>query len=543
MQDCVLDIRLPVLSHTTAAQSAEKIASHAAATPGLDHSEAYTGSSVLVLLTLTPPQGITVDTTNSFIHYAADPHVFLVPPSNDATASGSVSPSFSSHPGATRLPLLAESVWRPAARPGTAVKALWVLLVTQDDKSYSYRTGPHELVVTIRERVSPGPQKNSPVWATIDRASRLFSRASVIRASKSLLIVSPVDISCTVSPVSGSLDKPILSVLVENATPDASVTLLPPVFNLSSSRRVSRRSSVTLVESHPAIEALDSVYEAVPLFSTDPPNSDKVPPITPGRPSKGRSIALEDRVDVVRLNPHETFNFVFRLERRLEGNSRKEDLRRTEGTLRPGEAVQTGVAVSWSCTRSKDAPVPHQSKPKRATGRMLGSDHKRTVSVTTPVEWVPVALLHGILVSLTGPPVLAVGHEAFVNVAIVNRLDVKLRGARLCLQDGGESMDTLESMDAGSGDEGGLLALRTVIMLGSIENGGKTTVQVPCVAVRTGTVRLGAVRIVCDGESKQGRRIWTADADFAAIAVDVPANKDGTVDMEAIESVADRRTR
>lgn len=539
LHDCTLDIRLPVLSHVTAAQSAEKIASHAAATPGLDHSEAYTGSSVLVLLTVTPPEGITIDTSQSFIHHAADPHVFLIPHASSGVASPSASPSLSTRPGATRLPLLAESAWRPAARPGTAVKAIWVLLVTPDDKAFSHRTGSHDLVVTLRERLSPGPQKNSPVWATIDRASRLFSRASALRASKSLLIVSPVDISCTVSSISGSLDRPIVSVVVENATSDGTVTLLPPVFNLSSSRRVSRRASITLVESHPSVEALDSLYEAIPLFSTDQPAPDKIQPIASTRSPKGHLVPLEDRVDVVKLHPHETFNFTFRLERRMEGNSRKEDMRHTEGMLKSGEAVQTSVIISWSCTRSKDAAVPYQSRPKRATERMLGSDHKGTVSVHTPVEWIPVALLHGILVSLTGPPVLAVGHETFVNVAVVNRLGIKIRGARLCLQDGGD-LDNLDDISMNSGDEGGLLALRTVVVLGSIEVGGKTTVQVPCIAVRSGTVRLGPVRIVCDGESRQGQRVWKADADYISIAVEAPGGKDGTVDKTTLENIMKR---
>lgn len=541
LHDCTLDIRLPILSHITAAQSAEKIASHAAATPGLDHSEAYTGSSVLILLTVTPPQGVAIDTSQSFIHHAADPHVFLVPPSSSGLSPASPSPSPSTRPGATRLPLLAESAWRPAARPGTAVKAIWVLLVTPEDRASSHRTGPHDLFVILRERLSPGPQKNSPVWATIDRASRLFSRSSALRASKQLLIVSPVDISCTVSSVSGSLDRPIVSVLVKNATSDAVVTLVPPVFNLSSSRRVSRRASVTLVESHPAVEALHSLYEAVPLFTTDFPFTNKVPSSASTRSPKSHLIPLEDRGDVVKLHPQETFNFAFRLERRMEGSSRKEDVQHMGGMLKPDEAVQTGVMLSWSCTRSKDAPVPFQSRPKRATERMLASNRHNTVSVNTPVEWVPVALLHGILVSLTGPPVLAVGHETFVNIGIVNRLGIKIRGARLCLQDGGDSLDDLNDMNMSSGDEGGLLALRTVVVLGSIEVGGKTTVQVPCIAVRTGIVRLGAVRIVCDGESKLGQRVWTADADYVTIAVEAPAGKDGSVDKDVLESIVERQ--
>lgn len=225
----------------------------------------------------------------------------------------------------------------------------------------------------------------------------------------------------------------------------------------------------------------------------------------------------------------------------MEGNSRKEDVQHMGGMLKPDEAVQTGVMLSWSCTRSKDAPVPYQSRPKRATERMLASNHHNTVSVNTPVEWVPVALLHGILVSLTGPPVLAVGHETFVNIGIVNRLGIKIRGARLCLQDGGDSLDNLNDMGMSSGDEGGLLALRTVIVLGSIEIGGKTTVQVPCIAVRTGIVRLGVVRIVCDGESRQGQRVWTADADYVTIAVEDPAGKDGSVDKDALESIVKRQ--
>lgn len=413
LNDCSLSLRFPILSHTSRKQTPDKIALQAAATPSLDHTDAYTGSTILILLTLTLPPvptssssssasaaSASSNASHSFVQHASDPHVYLIPkrtppspvdqhhsspslskkqsllihspssttahgdelsrqlrrsssvksnasqpagttphgagtgnqiaqspshrttpstPRNSftntaaatATATGTPTLGSSDKPGAdssanydpiptvtttsglTRLPLITESSWRvPSGQPNVLIKALWVLVRAPPETSssslptveaHNSKTGQkpspsssmtgkdiiglNDVLVEIRER-TPSTYHNSAVSATIYRASRLFGRASNLRAFKQLRILRPIDISAQALPQVGNGIAPYVRIVIENITDDAFVSVVKPYFHMATCRRLSHCNSVTFVEPpHPAIAQIHRLFRGVQIMA------------------------------------------------------------------------------------------------------------------------------------------------------------------------------------------------------------------------------------------------------------------------------------
>lgn len=532
LHDCSLSIRLPILSHTTPEQSSEKIALHAAATPTLDHSEAYTGSTILVLLTISLPH-VTSEPPH-FLQHVCNPHVYLIP---DVPSVSDASPTAN---GATRLPVLTESLWRvPSGRGNALIKAVWALVRAPPERGGSPLSGKHELVVELRERLG-STAKNSPVWATIDRASRLFGRTSALRARKPLLVVSPIDLTCSAIITGSSVDRPIVRVVVRNATADASVAVAAPHINLASSRRVSRRAAVTLVEPHPAIAALDRMFEPVPLFDV-PTSSDRLRRSSASSGSSDHGIPLPNfdasAPPATVLRPHEVFAFALRIDRRVSpdadspANSMVPAVScTTEGFLVPGDAVQTNVSVAWSCTRPTDACMPDSPPLRRelSAGGVLATGKRAAVAVlATTVEWRPAPFLHGVIISVSGPATVRIGVTAFINITVANCTSDPYDTATVVLQ--------LED------SKPSLLALRTAISIGKLNASSEAQVQVPCVALHAGTVRLGTVSVICQGNTNEAPCTWTTENEFKTIAVDqIGENSEGQTNEKLLQSMVVR---
>lgn len=527
LHECKLELRLPILSHTTATQTAEKIALHAAATPTLDHTEAYTGSTVFLLLSVTVPPGAS-DQTHLFLQHAGDPLVALLS-----------APTASRHTRAAeaRLPVVRESKWqRVAKRANVVVKAVWVLLRAGADASMHTLVGRHDVVVTVRERVTSAA-KNSPVWATIDRASRLFGKATVLRARRKVLVVMPVDVTSHVTQVAGSVDKPVVSLTVRNATADAHLSVAPPCVDFAASRRMSRRKAVTLVESHPAIDALHRFYEAVPLFPVDRCADGGVTGIEVGDGMKC----------MVQLGPREVFKFAFRIERRGDAAADKDCV---VAVLSGHDMVQTGVTVMWRCARGTDVAVPNEGDAEGvsthvAMGRggdvlAAGGERALLAMLVATLEWQPMTLLHGVVVSLSGPVLMEVGRTVYIGITVFNRTERRLSGVTVAVQRRG--------MDAGDGDgDGGggrnLLVLRSVVAVGAIEAGAETRVRIACRALRAGSVVLDGVSVGCKAEGGSGKRTWVSQSRFQGLAVvgaDAAHGGDDGFDMSVLEALVVR---
>lgn len=586
LHDCSLSIRLPILSHTTPKQTSEKIALHAAATPTLDHTEVYTGSTILVLLTISLPH-VTSDPRHHFLQHAGDPHIYLVPLSHAASAGGSGGISSGSGVGlgigsgsgvgggggvgtmgaTTRLPVLTESSWRvPPGRPLFLVKAVWVLVRAPPERGGGALSGRHELVVELRERLGAAG-KNSPVWATIDRASRLFGRTSSLRARKPLLVVSPVDLACSVVTIGGSADRPLVRVVVRNATTDASVKVAAPHINLAASRRVSRRAAVTLVEPHPAVSVLDRLFEVVPLFDVPQLTSPRRPRRLASNSKRGDAAPFDHGLPLpnfdaaappaAELRPREVFAFALRLDRRATPDADAPSTTMTAAntskaaaftstmpdtpTLAAGDVVQTAVSIAWSCSRPTDASMPDVPSLRRelSAGGVLATGKRATVAVlATTVEWRPAPLLHGVVISVAGPPVVRVGATVYVRVTVANHTEVPLRRVSVVLQR--------------EGDHASLLALRTAVSVGSLDVAAETQVQIPCIALHAGTVALGPVLAVCGDADSTGNaggddepviRTWVTESEFKAIAVERDEGNVGNetvTDLKVLESLVAR---
>lgn len=319
--DCTLDLRLPILSHTTSSQTADNIALHAAATPTLDHTHVYTGSTLFLLLTLTAPPAPSVT-----------------------------------------IPIVTQSSWTLSARrPLQFVKSVWVFIkpsVLTHSKTLSYA-----ISATLRERVATAGN-NSTVWATIDRASRLFGRSVALRAKKSLMLNSPVDTHCRVIPTAD--EHPLVALSVRNVSTDCTLHLYTPTLNLATSRPA---TGSVKGRKDPRLEALTAAYEAVWLS-----------------PLRELSPATDADAVILTLYPTDVFNFTLRLQRRQFEALPK---------LHPGntftsEHVHTEISISWFCTRDKHVPIPSHTRPDD-----VATPARRRYDVATHTStfmWSPLAL-------------------------------------------------------------------------------------------------------------------------------------------------------
>lgn len=527
LNDWSLELRLPTLPHSTSPNTPDHAALHAAATPSLDQTEAYTGSTVLLLLTVTAPHNVQ-QPLQTFVQNIADPHVFLTPPPSAPSPSGTQTPT----PQPTRLPILTESTWLPLpGHPATLVKALWALLRAPPEHSYSTLSGRHDLSVTLRERLNAAG-KNSPVWATLDRASRLFGKTPAVRARKPLHLVCPVDIACEATSVCASADRPLFTVAVRNATPDAVVALAAPRVNLAASRIIHGPAGMTPAAA--AVPGLERHYEAVALFDAGgvADESDTTSEVPPATVTSSTSVPEPGALPepALRLAPREAVHFVFRIGRRAADRSAAGDWLRGVPSLKGKEAVRTAVTVAWSARRGGEADVPDGEALRRelSAGGVLAGARRGNVAVRiAAVEWRPVALLRGVVMSFAGPGVLRVGSRASIAIRLFNRAEETLRGMKVIVQ--------------GEDGPADLLALRTVIAVGEMAAGAETSLQLPVVPMRAGTLALGGVRVVA--EAQEGEMTWVAESEFQVVAVDRgEASASGTIEdgSRALENVVAR---
>lgn len=579
--------------------------------------------------------------------------------------------------------------------------------------------GLNDVLVEIRER-TPSTYRNSAVSATIYRASRLFGRASSLRAFKQLRILRPIDITTQVLPQVGNGIVPYVRIVIENITDDAFVSVVKPYFHMATCRRLSHCNSVTLVEPpHPAIAQIHRLFRGVQImapvqqeprslygnlndddddptgeqrrddFATDGNSrfsssavanlmakrkghhhdnhhhkmaaepSDFVSKFTSAVMSQNKSdtdhgIPLPEfnpsAPPSAILQPRDVYVFLFRIDRfvsseQQQQQAQQEDVERQDNdrnsdarkgvplpnsssgidnqmqvvrknslkslsssaslvlssssarssnssstsaktsnyspskhksslfgrktkksdetetltgmdtdsivaairkVLSTTDLVQTDISVAWQSSRATDACVPDAPPLRRelsAGGVLATSGRRATVAVgKASIEWSPVALLDGLVISICGPSIISLWSTFFVRVSITNYTRVPLLSVRVLVQDDhyhhyndwqydnnnddGDG-DVSDDCGGGGGGEGGLMALRTAVVVGRIEVGDETKVQIPCIALRTGLVRLGQVAVVCQGYNGGSAGGHNSDGGGSGVVTEAAGIDDG----------------
>lgn len=214
--------------------------------------------------------------------------------------------------------------------------------------------------------------------------------------------------------------------------------------------------------------------------------------------------------------------------------------------LSTGDVIQTDVSVAWSCSRETDAPIPDAPSLRRelsAGGVLVTRGKRANVAVgTTVIEWRPVALLDGIVVSVSGSNIINVGKTIHLKISISNHTGHQLNSVKLLLQ---QPQPNSDDSDDGTNDnlseteeDVGLLALRTAVDVGKIPIGDETQVRIPCIALRTGIVRLGSVCVVCEIDNGDIMKKWMTEHEFKTMSV--LADADQRLDIQSLEHIMTR---
>lgn len=607
LHECILSIRLPILSHTTSKQTGDKIALHAAATPSLDHTQAYTGSTILLLLSITLPS--TQPSPNTLIHDISDPLIYLVAPTTTNEETNNTNNKKSEM---IRLPIMSESSWIPTQNNKVIIKSIWVLIRSPPEKFNLNLQGKYDIMLELRQKPSSSSNTtniNSAVSATIYRASKLFGRVSDVRIRKSILIVMPLEVHSEVILLGNSLDKPIVKITVSNITRDANIHITEPFFHMNSCRRISRRKNVTLIDPpniHSGVAELHRLFRPVPLCTDNYENNNDgggkdderpdafiIDGLTKKRIRGSEKKRKNDGINsegihgvslpefnpsatpVASLRPRDEFTFVFRLERKLQQqntdkltpskttnkstsfirtttkykgvhinrlkNQQTDDKKDVEGpntdtaeiidrllcdmknALSINDVIQTDISLAWTCSRSTDASIPNTSISLRrelsANGVLTTNGKISNIAIyKTLIEWKPIALLDGIVISITGSNSIHTGEKVFVNVSIANHTGFVLNHVRLLLDE----------------DDCDLMPLRTRVGVGRIGIGDECAVRIECVALISGMVSLGKVCVVCDDDDGNSIRKWSGENGFKSLAVSTDVDIDDNMALLAI---------
>ena len=603
LHDCKVELRIPVVgtlpptpSSTEPPLTLEDHVLHAATTTSRDLTEAYIGETIFLLLTIQPPEVIshTFDSLYTALESCGDAHVTITN-DNDLDLSLSVPDAKTNTPTPNRLPILRESAWVTHQRhanqstPSLLCKGVWALVRTPPETSASNSAstnssnshpqmrifslaGRHTIEINLRERPAGASSRNSPVWATIDRASRLFGKTISLRASRPLLLSMPLVITCRQTAVSGSADKTLISVVARNSTADATIAVVPPYVNVGASQLVVEHGKKMHVEKEkdnndeddaqkkgkelPSMNSIDRRFEFVPLFDMDHAineetgNEEEVDEVSllMKRPdstdvvSAGTETESETQDDyglfipsfnhwlqhAVQLGPREVYVFAYRVVERDGGsNGRNEETdgegnkleKKTEPTntaptrLKPGFCVETSIAVAWKCYPRENGSVVETALTEHAepfhremsSGAVLATGKRGNVAVRlAKVQWRPASLLESVVVTFSGPCTTTVGSKLIVSMSIVNQTEKKLENAVIMIQRDEVGSD--------------LLTLRTVIAVGDIQPREETSLQLPCIALRVGTLGLGIVRVVEGGVG--GRVQWESESEFRVVVLE-----------------------
>lgn len=606
LHDCKVELRIPVVdtlppnpSSTEPPLTLEDHVLHAATTTTRDLTEAYIGETIFLLLTIQPPEGIshTFDSLYTALESCGDAHVTIT---NDADLDLSLSlpDTKTNTPTPNRLPILRESAWVTHQRhanqstPSLLCKGVWALVRTPPEipasnssttnTSYSSHCHPqmrmfglagrHTVEITLRERPAGASSRNSPVWATIDRASRLFGKTVSLRASRPLLLSMPLVITCRQTAVSGSADKTLISVVARNSTADATLAVVPPYVNVGASQLVVEHGRKIAMEKEnddndkddirkkgkelPSMNSLDRRFEFVPLFdmdhavneeNEDDEEVDEVSLLMKGPDSTdvvsaGTETESETQDDyglfipsfnhwlqrAVQLGPREVYVFAYKVVERDGGNNGRSEETYGEGNkvdkkseptnngptrLKPGFCVETSIAVAWKCYPRENGSVVEKALADHAeplhremsSGAVLATGKRGNVAVRlAKVQWRPASLLESVVVTFSGPCTATVGSKLIVSMSIVNQTEKKLENAVIMIQRDEVGSD--------------LLTLRTVIAVGDILPREETSLQLPCIALRVGTLGLGTVRVVENGVG--GRVQWESESEFRVVVLE-----------------------
>lgn len=548
LHDCKVQIRIPLLSAEEKKDAPDLQTLHAVSKNKRDLSEAYIGSSIFVVVTVSPPNPSHASST--LIHALealGDLQVFL--------AESGVATSKRKDQSAVRLPILRESAWCPG--PGLIAKGLWALVRSPPSSTDADRVlaaaGRHDVMITLRERSVPVAARNSPVWATIDRAGRLFAKSVVMRAIRPIMLAMPIQISCHTLNVSGSADRIIVSVSARNATAEAYLSVMPPYINVGSSRLVNENDREG-VDGIPV--QLDGQYDILPLSNIGGNSDDdfdrKVEDTTKlsreesdGRDDYGLLIPSFNSLmrDAVSLGPREIYNFAYTVSKKAVSDATEDlseetnvDAAQMSDSWRvpSGKCLRTNVAIAWSCSLSKDGEdnidesSPNLSREMSAGG-VLATGRRGNVAVHIAyVDWKPPGLMEGVIVKFAGPRSAAVGNTIHVSMSILNQTERHLGKVCVRLQQDAKSH--------------GLLALRTVIIVGGIARGMETSLQLPCIPVQSGKLGLGTVEIVT--EDDDAITTWTTESEYQLLGFESFEEADSSaheeVDIEAIAEMVAR---
>lgn len=248
----------------------------------------------------------------------------------------------------------------------------------------------------------------------------------------------------------------------------------------------------------------------------------------------------------VSLGPREVFNFVYAI---IPKGDTQQHARHShvEGTnkdpssgaipssassaahpkLAPGMCFQTSVALAWSCSPRDASEAAKEAldqdlglSREMSSGGMLATGKRSSVAIRVmSVQWKPPRLINDVVVTFSGPVVVPLRASLTVNVCILNQSSRDLRAASLFIQRDRAS-NVLERRE--------LLAMRTVVSLGHIPCGGSANIELPCVALSSGTLSLGEVCVIDlsagDGVEPQA---WAADTSFEVLVVDQDASIPG----------------
>lgn len=537
LHDCTLSVRIASTASIASSDPPETIALQALANHR-DKTEAYIGETIFLLATLTPPDAANTssDSLQRALQSYDDPHVYI----------GSLPHAASLEKPSCRLPILRETAWIPARHDGGHLlcRGMWALVRSPLQPSHASRAlamaGRQNLVLSLRERDVPN-LKNSSVWATIDRASRLFGKSVALYATRYVLLSMPIEISCQCVSVENSLDKTLINVTARNSTGDAYLSVVPPYINVSSSRIVAQSSAEN---SHGRSVPLDHLYEFVLLTDDESDDDSTLTNLYNNRDMAVSKQSSEQSCEdyglfipsfnhlirhAATLGPREVYNFVYRIiEKRAHTAPQGEGQDREDKSQSPPwkaykltaeQCVQTSVAVAWNCSPRDDNNLSVYSGEtvtrEMSAGGILAAGKRSTVAVhVTSINWRPAVLLMSLLVSISGPDTAVLGNRICISIRVVNQTDFDLRKVRVKLQQD----DTLY----------GLLALRTVVVVGDILAGGESSLQVPCVAIGTGTLGVGRVQIV-----DETGVVWISDSEFRVIVAE------GKSDGDEVDDVTD----
>lgn len=593
----------PNLSHdrSTTDATLEDLTLQAAESAPRELAEAYVGEAIFLVVTITGPASVnyTCETLFQALEAFGDVNIFMghIPQQQSSSTtplSRARQKVISSH--SCRLPVLRESTWIGSDRSTVSVpqfqaktapkmlcKGIWALVRTPpqafDMAKMLSMAGKQDIFVSLRERSVSHSLRNSPVWASLDRASRLFGKSIALSASKPLMVNVPLDISCHHVAAGGLTGKAFVNITARNSTSDAHLLVVPPYIHVGASKvvddpSIGRRKSgsdsqasekdkdISIGHEHGV--SLDQTYEFTPLFDFDDEDDSEMVAIGDESP---KSFSKQSRRDVsssndyglfipsfnqrlkkaIPLGPREIFNFVYAIvekgnssmnnienavaglevedleEGRISTNTSKKNSSTLEPVvkLEPGKCLETCVAVAWNCNprdvseAAKEILDTHEPLQREmSSGGVLATGKRGNVAVhQTFVHWAPPKLTVGVVMNFAGPNSTTLGRQIMMSISVLNQSHEDLNAASLHVQ----------QEDAEGGDHNGLLALRTVISIGRLASGSGTTLQLPCIALRTGIVSLGKVTVV--EENTEGRdKLWTSFCSFQVFVLDTKSD-------------------